>query len=540
MLVSAGRHPSVIQQHGAFRGSDQGRGPWSLILEFYPEGDLWQFCADRLPLPQALSLLHNLLLGLQHIHSRKIFHRDVKPENILVSCERAVLCDFGVAELLELRTLQRARGLTPQYASPEMVTSNSMDPRGDVYAAGATFHFMITLQYVSTSIKKKWSRWWSKPESELCFEKPPLAQLPVVCHHNSQLAVPVFQDLLLQMICPERKRLTAKEAVRHYAFWSLADPEDYGEASSHAHSYLFPAGDLSQTPSDVAPLSIFGTESVSAWRERVVAPGANGASGTSSEASSRRSGRRSSHTSASTGQQVIEEQISVDESMEILKQKLRFPPEQSSSWGRETKKPRPPGHMQALAEHLPRRPSNLSKVEPEPAELPVIPAELQREAQHPTLAQNAHLGVVQVVLQGLGQGFMSTILPAAVVIVMTMLTWGFQGPSGLAILAASSVSGTGFQGGIASFGAIATNAQKIVHLTTYHSMTRHRANLCAQLGDCTAHAGNTISERTVSFYHTSGSDSPQPAAEVLIRGWKKISQMYALQKMLLILGRGIL
>ncbi|CAK9021231.1 unnamed protein product [Durusdinium trenchii] len=110
-----------------------------------------------------------------------------------------------------------------------------------------------------------------------------------------------------------------------------------------------------------------------------------------------------------------------------------------------------------------------------------------------TLAQNAHLGVVQVVLQGLGQGFMSTILPAAVVIVMTMLTWGFQGPSGLAILAASSVSGTGFQGGIASFGAIATNAQKIVHLTTYHSMTRHRANLCAQLGDCTAHAGNTIS-----------------------------------------------
>jgi len=110
-----------------------------------------------------------------------------------------------------------------------------------------------------------------------------------------------------------------------------------------------------------------------------------------------------------------------------------------------------------------------------------------------TLAQNAHLGVVQVVLQGLGQGFMSTILPAVVVIVMTMLTWGFEGSTGLAILAASSVSGTGFQGGIASFGAIATNAHKIVHLTTYHSMTRHRANICAQLGDCTAHAGNTIS-----------------------------------------------
>ena len=42
------------------------------------------------------------------LHSVLPLHQ-VKPENILVSCERAVLCDFGVAELLELRTLQRAR-----------------------------------------------------------------------------------------------------------------------------------------------------------------------------------------------------------------------------------------------------------------------------------------------------------------------------------------------------------------------------------------------------------------------------------------------
>lgn len=45
-----------------------------------------------------------------------------------------------------------------------------------------------------------------------------------------------------------------------------------------------------------------------------------------------------------------------------------------------------------------------------------------------TLAKNAHLGVVQV-LQGLGQGFMSTIFPV-VVIVMTMWTWGFEGSTG--------------------------------------------------------------------------------------------------------------
>merc|ERR1719478_1056356 len=110
-----------------------------------------------------------------------------------------------------------------------------------------------------------------------------------------------------------------------------------------------------------------------------------------------------------------------------------------------------------------------------------------------SLALNADLGVVQVVLQGMGQGFMSTGFPAATMIAIVVITWTLEGHYGLALLSAASVSGTGFQGGIASFGAIATNAHKIVHLTTYHVMSRHRANICSALGDSTSHAGNTIS-----------------------------------------------
>jgi len=110
-----------------------------------------------------------------------------------------------------------------------------------------------------------------------------------------------------------------------------------------------------------------------------------------------------------------------------------------------------------------------------------------------SLALNSDLGVVQVVLQGFGQGFLSTSLPAGLMIVIVVITWQLENHYGLVLLSASSVSGTGFQGGIASYGAVATNAHKIVHLTTYHAMTRHRANICAALGDSTAHAGNTVS-----------------------------------------------
>jgi len=76
---------------------------------------------------------------------------------------------------------------------------------------------------------------------------------------------------------------------------------------------------------------------------------------------------------------------------------------------------------------------------------------------------------------------------------IVVITWQFEGHYGLALLSASSVSGTGFQGGIASYGAIAANAHKIVHLTTYNAMTRHRANICAALGESCAHAGNMVS-----------------------------------------------
>eukprot|EP00927_Polykrikos_kofoidii_P018484 TRINITY_DN18574_c0_g2_i1.p1 TRINITY_DN18574_c0_g2~~TRINITY_DN18574_c0_g2_i1.p1 ORF type:complete len:902 (+),score=131.68 TRINITY_DN18574_c0_g2_i1:81-2786(+) len=110
-----------------------------------------------------------------------------------------------------------------------------------------------------------------------------------------------------------------------------------------------------------------------------------------------------------------------------------------------------------------------------------------------SLAKKSHLGVVQVVLQGLGQGFLSTAFPAVTMVIVVMITWTLEDHYGLALLSASSVSGTGFQGGIACYGSIASNAHKIVHLTTYHSMARHRANICFALGDTALHAGGTIS-----------------------------------------------
>lgn len=109
-----------------------------------------------------------------------------------------------------------------------------------------------------------------------------------------------------------------------------------------------------------------------------------------------------------------------------------------------------------------------------------------------SIAQNSHLGIVQVVMQGLGQGFLSTGFPAASLVIVIMVSWELEGHYGLALLSSASLSGTAFQGGIAAFGAVASNAHRIVYLTTHHSLTRNRANILASVGATTAHAGKTL------------------------------------------------
>ncbi|CAE7443831.1 tsuA [Symbiodinium microadriaticum] len=365
MLSVAGRHPSVIKHHGAFRGNNGGRGPWSLVLEFYPSGDLWHYCVDCLQLSTALSFLHNLLLGLHHIHERKIFHRDVKPENILVtSDERAVLCDFGVAEIVCSGTglTKMGRGLTPQYASPEMISRNSMNLTGDVYAAGATFHFMMTLQYVASSLKKERHSWFGDFVLELNFEKPNLRELPVSC-----------QDLLERMICPEWKRLSSQEAVRHYAFWALADDveDDVKSLPAGRDSICAYSADGS-TNLGSSSLAIFASSRDEAWAS-ISAPMGSGAfasdqgqpqylapvaSSESRSLSSRPVGGPVSDATCSVdtaalnglpGQVDVQDQLQqmeLDQCVQSLQKMLQIAPEAapSSIWSwRQRLKPRPPG-----------------------------------------------------------------------------------------------------------------------------------------------------------------------------------------------------
>ncbi len=96
----------------------------------------------KLPIGEALRLADNLLDALEHAHRHDIVHRDVKPENIVLGGEGAVLLDFGIARAVSAAGSDRLTrsGIavgTSTYMSPEQITAlKEIDHRSDIYSLG--------------------------------------------------------------------------------------------------------------------------------------------------------------------------------------------------------------------------------------------------------------------------------------------------------------------------------------------------------------------------------------------------------------------
>ena len=96
----------------------------------------------RLPLGELVRLAEDLLSALDHAHGHGIVHRDVKPENVVLSSQGAVLLDFGIARAVAASGSDRLTrsGIavgTSTYMSPEQITAlKEIDHRSDIYSLG--------------------------------------------------------------------------------------------------------------------------------------------------------------------------------------------------------------------------------------------------------------------------------------------------------------------------------------------------------------------------------------------------------------------
>lgn len=118
------------------------------------------------------------------------------------------------------------------------------------------------------------------------------------------------------------------------------------------------------------------------------------------------------------------------------------------------------------------------------------------------LAQDAHFGPIQVILQGLGQGFVSAGLPSVVNIIVQIVAFRMEGFYGLMLLACASQACTGWQATLAAYGAVANNSLRISHLTTVNELAHHRANVCAAVGTTQSHNGKVVAGQNAFFATT--------------------------------------
>ena len=112
--------------------------------------------SGELPVQEATRILRDVLTALSYAHAHGVMHRDIKPDNVLLTDHHAVVADFGVAKALSastnsgssLTSVGVALG-TPAYMSPEQAAADpTTDHRADLYAVGALAYEMLTGQQV--------------------------------------------------------------------------------------------------------------------------------------------------------------------------------------------------------------------------------------------------------------------------------------------------------------------------------------------------------------------------------------------------------
>jgi len=153
-------HPGIVQVHAFSRNPDL----LYIVMTFVPGRSLriWLTEFQRqglvVSLPEALAIVETVCQALDYAHGQGVFHRDLKPGNILLKplssgqelpCGlsfQPVLADFGLAKLAHggIHSMPGLSMGTPAYMAPEQCAGEPVDGRADIYALGVTLYEMVT------------------------------------------------------------------------------------------------------------------------------------------------------------------------------------------------------------------------------------------------------------------------------------------------------------------------------------------------------------------------------------------------------------
>src|SRR5581483_8873330 len=149
------RHPNIVRRLGHGTAIDlNGTVFHYLIFEYLPGGDLRERCHNHpLSLEETLYYLNQVCSALDHAHECGVIHRDIKPQNLLLTTDRKIvkIADFGVAKISSQAGEEITRVGTDVYSPPEhhplnseMPTRGILTPSADIYSLAKTVYALMT------------------------------------------------------------------------------------------------------------------------------------------------------------------------------------------------------------------------------------------------------------------------------------------------------------------------------------------------------------------------------------------------------------
>jgi len=142
---TAGRltHPNIVTVYDV--GEELGVS--YIVMEFVEGETLTRLMKkERLSVQQLKHVINYAGMGLDYAHSGGVFHRDVKPDNIMVTSGGLVkVMDFGIARIVESSLTKTGSVIgTPAYMSPEQVNGQRIDARSDIFSLGVILYELLT------------------------------------------------------------------------------------------------------------------------------------------------------------------------------------------------------------------------------------------------------------------------------------------------------------------------------------------------------------------------------------------------------------
>ena len=203
------RHPNIISRLGHGTARDlRGTVFHYLVLEYLSGGDLARRCREKsLTLVQALNYLEQICAGLGNAHKNNIIHRDIKPQNLLLTgdCETVKIADFGVARVNQSDSPITRVG-TNVFAPPEhsplfagdenTITYKELTPAADIYSLAKSAYVLITC------------------ESPRFFSNQPITELPFSMRGEE------FADDLLKILNRATQTNPAERHQNVNDFWN--------------------------------------------------------------------------------------------------------------------------------------------------------------------------------------------------------------------------------------------------------------------------------------------------------------------------------